>query len=84
MSEEQAFWLLEVICDRLLPGYYRYDLVDRRTRRRSFILCTVHLCTAPYLTSAYSNHSFTDVYRLYMITSQKSTCSSPLLPFRGS
>lgn len=24
MSEEQTFWLLEVLCDRLLPGYYRY------------------------------------------------------------
>jgi hypothetical protein len=26
MSEEQTFWLLEVLCDRLLPGYYRYVL----------------------------------------------------------
>ncbi|THH10567.1 hypothetical protein EW146_g8334 [Bondarzewia mesenterica] len=34
MSEEQAFWLLEVICDRLLPGYYSMSmhgtLLDQR------------------------------------------------------
>lgn len=23
MSEEQCFWCLSVLCDRLLPGYYR-------------------------------------------------------------
>ncbi|CAI2170046.1 6651_t:CDS:10 [Funneliformis geosporum] len=23
MSEEQAFWILSVLCDRMLPGYYR-------------------------------------------------------------
>lgn len=24
MSEEQTFWLLQVVCEKLLPGYYRY------------------------------------------------------------
>jgi len=22
MSEEQCFWMLDMLCDRLLPGYY--------------------------------------------------------------
>ncbi|KAJ7745017.1 rab-GTPase-TBC domain-containing protein [Mycena maculata] len=34
MSEQQAFWLLEVLCDRLLPGYYapsmHRTLLDQR------------------------------------------------------
>ena len=24
MSEEQCFWCLSILCDRLLPGYYRF------------------------------------------------------------
>lgn len=27
MSEQQAFWLLEVLCDKILPGYYRLVIV---------------------------------------------------------
>ncbi len=26
MSEEQCFWLLDVLCDRLLPGYYTQSM----------------------------------------------------------
>ena len=29
MSEEQCFWCLSVLCDRLLPGYYRSVIVTR-------------------------------------------------------
>ncbi len=29
MSEEQAFWTLSVLCDRMLPGYYRYKTITR-------------------------------------------------------
>jgi hypothetical protein len=27
MSEEEAFWLLTVICDKMLPGYYTVSMV---------------------------------------------------------
>ncbi|TPX34079.1 hypothetical protein SmJEL517_g03274 [Synchytrium microbalum] len=27
LSEEQAFWILSVLCDRLLPGYYSVNMV---------------------------------------------------------
>jgi Rab-GTPase-TBC domain len=27
MSEEEAFWLLTVLCDKMLPGYYTVSMV---------------------------------------------------------
>ncbi|PVG04743.1 putative MDR1-Mac1p interacting protein [Serendipita vermifera] len=36
MSEEQAFWLLEVICDRLLPGYYSPSMYGTLLDQRVF------------------------------------------------
>ncbi|KAJ2923599.1 hypothetical protein H1R20_g13497, partial [Candolleomyces eurysporus] len=36
MSEEQAFWLLEVLCDRLLPGYYAPSMHGTMLDQRVF------------------------------------------------
>lgn len=47
MSEQQAFWLLEVLCDRILPGYYRYvrarqpNTIKTRVHRHQ-LTCLVH------------------------------------------
>ncbi|KZT70826.1 TBC-domain-containing protein [Daedalea quercina L-15889] len=43
MSEEQAFWLLEVICDRLLPGYYSPSMHGTLLDQRVFE-ALVHRC----------------------------------------
>jgi hypothetical protein len=42
MSEEQAFWLLEVLCDRMFPGYYRCVSVKFRGHREWAVTLTVH------------------------------------------
>ncbi|CAE6364637.1 unnamed protein product [Rhizoctonia solani] len=43
MSEEQAFWLLEVLCNRLVPGYYSPSmwgtLLDQRVFEALFHRC---------------------------------------------
>ena len=36
MSEEQAFWLLEVLCVRLLPGYYSPSMHGTLLHQRVF------------------------------------------------
>ncbi|KAI0255728.1 TBC-domain-containing protein [Lactifluus subvellereus] len=36
MSEEQAFWLLQVVCDRLLPGYYSTSMQGTLLDQRVF------------------------------------------------
>ncbi|KAI0091573.1 TBC-domain-containing protein [Irpex rosettiformis] len=43
MSEEQAFWLLQVICDRLLPGYYSPSMHGTLLDQRVFE-SLVHKC----------------------------------------
>ncbi|KAF8579906.1 TBC-domain-containing protein [Ramaria rubella] len=43
MSEEQAFWLLEVLCDRLLPGYYSPSMHGTLLDQRVFE-SLVHKC----------------------------------------
>ncbi|KAG8854425.1 hypothetical protein FRB96_007487 [Tulasnella sp. 330] len=43
MSEEQAFWLLEVLCDRLLPGYYSSSMHGTLLDQRVFE-SLVHRC----------------------------------------
>ncbi|WVQ75931.1 hypothetical protein IAR50_005566 [Cryptococcus sp. DSM 104548] len=36
MSEEQAFWLLEILCDRILPGYYSPSMEGTLLDQRVF------------------------------------------------
>ncbi|ORY31029.1 rab-GTPase-TBC domain-domain-containing protein [Naematelia encephala] len=36
MSEDQAFWLLEVLCDRILPGYYSPSMEGTLLDQRVF------------------------------------------------
>ncbi|KAI0766012.1 hypothetical protein BC629DRAFT_1539570 [Irpex lacteus] len=43
MSEEQAFWLLQVVCDRLLPGYYSPSMHGTLLDQRVFE-SLVHKC----------------------------------------
>ncbi|OCF45828.1 GTPase activating protein [Kwoniella heveanensis CBS 569] len=43
MSEEQAFWLLEVLCDRILPGYYSPSMEGTLLDQRVFE-SLVHRC----------------------------------------
>jgi hypothetical protein len=36
LSEEQAFWILSVLCERLLPGYYSVNMVGAVTDNHVF------------------------------------------------
>jgi hypothetical protein len=70
MSEEQAFWLLEVLCDRLLPGYYGYVLTNQSYT--GLVTDRVHAdlpCTGLSSISASLSRLSSGVYRSSTITS---------------
>jgi hypothetical protein len=75
MSEEQTFWLLEVLCDRLLPGYYAFVL----PLSHSSLKLTVHnpapRCTEPSSTNAYLSLSSNAVFPSYTTIFKKWTYS---------
>ena len=52
MSEEQCFWCLSVLCDRLLPGYYRW-VPDHPIFER---LTHVTSCTSPSMYGTVLDH----------------------------
>lgn len=73
MSEEQCFWCLSILCDRLLPGYYSCVLCVLST---SLTPSLAPPCTARCSTSASLRTLSSAACRRCMITLSQPTSSS--------